>query len=289
MTIVTRSNARTRAVAAGLGLTLVVGLVGTSAPVLAGDPERRPSPPPGLRTFMEALAAVESGGRYEAVNRTSGAIGRYQVMPSNWPAWARRYLGDAKAKPTPRNQDRVAGGRLSDLYWAKGRWDRVAYWWLTGKSGARSGWSAFATRYVDKVVNGFRRRLATPAPGGTRVVGDRSLAIRWGGRWGDAASPHYTGGHAKASRLPGSRAILQFTGKAVRVEGPTGPTRGKVVVYVDGRRARTVSLHGSTFRARQVLYKASWKRRGSHRVVVRVLEAPKGRRTVAIDRFVVRG
>ena len=40
----------------------------------------------GLRTFMEALATVESGGRYTARNPTSGAYGRYQIMPSNWPS-----------------------------------------------------------------------------------------------------------------------------------------------------------------------------------------------------------
>jgi hypothetical protein len=42
--------------------------------------------PPGLAKFMNAIAKVESGGRYTAQNTSSGAYGKYQIMPSNWPA-----------------------------------------------------------------------------------------------------------------------------------------------------------------------------------------------------------
>ena len=65
---------------------------------------------------MNAIGKVESGGDYTAQNASSGAYGKYQIMPSNWPAWARQYLGNAHAKPTPANQERVAAGKFRSLY-----------------------------------------------------------------------------------------------------------------------------------------------------------------------------
>ena len=100
---------------------------------------------------MYAIGQVESGGNYSARNATSGAYGKYQIMPSNWPSWAGRYLGNASAKPTPANQEIVAAGKFRALYSRLGSWRRVAYWWLTGSS-RTTGWSTYATRYVDKVM-----------------------------------------------------------------------------------------------------------------------------------------
>ena len=61
---------------------------------------------------MYAMGQVESGGNYTARNPTSGAYGKYQIMPSNWPAWARRYLGNPSARQTPANQEIVAAGKM---------------------------------------------------------------------------------------------------------------------------------------------------------------------------------
>ena len=65
---------------------------------------------------MYAMGQVESGGNYYARNASSGAYGKYQIMPSNWPSWALRYLGNASAKPTPANQEIVAAGKFRSLY-----------------------------------------------------------------------------------------------------------------------------------------------------------------------------
>ena len=43
-----------------------------------------------------------------SANSTSGAIGKYQIMPTNWRAWSLKYLGNANAAPTPANQETVA-------------------------------------------------------------------------------------------------------------------------------------------------------------------------------------
>src|SRR3954453_16500545 len=146
-------HARSRALCplgpAALVLVLALGVV---LPARAAGPAPKPVPaPPGLAEFMGGLAQIESGGRYDARNRDSGAYGKYQIMPFNWPAWAGRYLGNRKAKQSGPNQERVAAGRLSDLYRSLGgSWDRTAYWWLTGKHGPRGTGSRSAGHYVGR-------------------------------------------------------------------------------------------------------------------------------------------
>jgi hypothetical protein len=112
--------------------------------------------------FMTGLACVESSGRYDALNASSGSYGKYQVMPRIWPAWAQRYLGNRWALPTPRNQEYVVRQRILDLYRLHHSWSLVAHWWLTGN--ARSDeelWSRAATSYVDSVT-GIAHLAASP-------------------------------------------------------------------------------------------------------------------------------
>ncbi len=143
---------RPAVVVAAIATALILGLVGV-APTQAKDP-------PGLDRFMVAVARVESGGNHKAVNKTSGAYGKYQIMPDNWRAWARRYLGNANAKPTAANQEKVARAKMKSLYAWLGSWQRVSYWWLTGSS-RTSAWSRAATSYVSRVMAYF----GGPEPG----------------------------------------------------------------------------------------------------------------------------
>jgi hypothetical protein len=118
-----------------------------------------------IQHFMAGLACVESGGRYKAVNPQSGALGKYQIMPRNWAVWARRFLGDRRAEPTPRNQEIVARERIERAYADRGSWRRVAYWWLTGRSISNEArWTRKASGYVDKVMT-YASRAAVPGSG----------------------------------------------------------------------------------------------------------------------------
>jgi hypothetical protein len=83
-------------------------------------------------------------------------------------------------------------------------------------------------------------------------------------------------------------ATLTWTGsaRAVAIVGPTGPTRGTMVVRVDGSRKDTVGLYSSTFHARAEL--ASIRISGSGKHAIRIdAAASHGRRTVAVDDIVV--
>ena len=133
---------------------LVVGSVLAAGQAVSVAPtEARGEKHIGIDEFMTGLACIESDGRFRAVNPKSGAYGKYQIMPRNWPVWASRFLHDRWAQPTPRNQEFVARQRIAQLHRAKGSWRRVAYWWLTGGDSPDEGkWSAHGRKYVKRVM-----------------------------------------------------------------------------------------------------------------------------------------
>jgi hypothetical protein len=146
--------------------TLLVGLssagllsIVDAGPAVAGAPSRQEQ----VR-FMWAMAGQESGWDYYARNASSGAFGKYQIMPFNWPVWAAQYLADGRADQTPWNQEKVAYGKLRDLYGWLGSWKRVAYWWLTGRTDrSEKRWSGYARAYVHNIMQ--LRRQAPPGAG----------------------------------------------------------------------------------------------------------------------------
>ena len=66
--------------------------------------------------FINAIGGQESGGDYGAVNGRTGASGKYQIMPENWPAWAEEAGIGADAEMTPENQEIVARYKLGEYY-----------------------------------------------------------------------------------------------------------------------------------------------------------------------------
>lgn len=275
------SGRRSAVLVAALATILVLTASGSA--VLAAKA------PPGLSRFMNAIGHVESGGRYNARNASSGAYGKYQIMPSNWAGWARQYLGNAHAKQTPANQEKVAAGKMTSLYRWLGSWKRVAYWWLTGSS-RTTGWSGSAKRYVAKVMRYYRAgggKDPSAKAESRRTSNERSKAIDYSGTWRRATHGGYGGGAVAYATSPGASAAFTFTGRTVAWNGPTGPTRGKAKVYVDGTYVKTVNLHRGTFDARSTLFRASWKNGGKHTLTI-VVVGTKGHPMVAIDDFVVR-
>jgi hypothetical protein len=281
---------------ATLATIILIGVLGPAA-TLAADP-------PGLARFMIAVGRVESGGNYDARNPSSGATGKYQIMPSNWGAWARMYLGNANASWSPANQDAVAAGKFRSLYRWLGTWRRVAYWWLTG-SDRTTGWSPAATRYVAKVMalyNGSSTPLAAPvvtapvvtapvdsAPVAKSAIGrvqETNARIAYTGTWRHASHQGYRGGGAQYSTAAGATASFTFTGTKVVWYGPLGPTRGQAKVSVDGVYVKTVNLTRNTFRARAAVFTAGWATAAAHTLTIEVV-GTKGHPYVAIDELIV--
>ena len=128
---------------------LLVACLALGTPAVAGAHGARVD----LDAFLTGLACTESSGRFDVVNRFSGAIGKYQIMPSNWRAWALRYMGNPWAQPKPRNQEFIAAWRVWDLFRKHGDWRVVAHWWRTGNAPENeASWSNGSTNYVNTIM-----------------------------------------------------------------------------------------------------------------------------------------
>lgn len=254
-------------------------------PIAARDPA-------GIDTFLRALGQIESGGRYQARNSTSGARGKYQIMPSNWPTWARKYLGNANASWSPRNQERVARGKVKDLHRWLGTWPNVAHWWLTGNGDTRrSRWSGSSRRYVDKIMRLYKQYGGTtatkaPPPATTTRFQESSGLVTYGGSWTRARHSGYSKGAVNYATRAGATASFTFTGRSVSWVGPVGRTRGSARVYIDGQYVRTVNLYASRFRAKQEVFRMVWATARERTIVIKV-QGTRGHPMVAIDAFVV--
>lgn len=269
-----QSGRRPAVVAAAIATALLMGAVG-AAPTVAADP-------PGLDRFMAAVARVESGGNHKAVNKRSGAYGRYQIMPDNWRAWARRYLGNANARPTPANQEKVARAKMRSLYHWLGSWRRVSYWWLTGSS-RTSSWSRAATNYVTRVMAYFGGPdVGVVARSAVHRYSERSATIDYAGSWRSARHSGYAGKAVRYATAPGATASITFTGSRIAWQGPVGPTRGKARILIDGKAVKTVNLQRSSFDPSTTIYSVTWTTAGRHTFAIEVLETP-GHKLVAID------
>lgn len=97
----------------------------------------------GKEAFINAIAGQESGGNYNAENGDTGAYGKYQIVPSNWPSWAEEAGIGADAPRTPENQEIVARfklGQYYDKYGARG----AAIAWYGGEG---------ALNYSEEALN----------------------------------------------------------------------------------------------------------------------------------------
>lgn len=96
---------------------------GTSSPPNSGGT---------IDKFMSAISGQESGGNYNAKNAGSGASGKYQIMPSNWSAWAKEAGLPGGSTMSPQNQEAVARFKMQQYYQQFGDWGLVAAAWFAG-------------------------------------------------------------------------------------------------------------------------------------------------------------
>ena len=287
--VVGRRRAVAVALLAAALLVSIVSAIGNSA-----------TPPPGLDRFLYALGQVESGGSYTARNATSGAYGKYQIMPRSWAGWALLYLGSATAPQTPKNQEIVAHRKVTVLYYWLDSWPVVAHWWLTGSSERNPAlWSSFSRTYVNRVMTIMRSvggsvgglvsttssTLSTSWIDSTdKRLGETNAAIRYQSTWLTARYSGYSNRQVMYATRTGASATLTFTGRGIAWIGPVGPTRGTARVYLDGKYVKTVDLRRSTFRARNLLFAKPFATAGQH--TLRIVVSSSGR-PVAIDELIV--
>lgn len=99
----------------------------------------------GFQKFMNAISKQESGGNYGAINKMSGALGKYQIMPSNilgtHTGWDWEVLGrdinTADFINSPQIQEQIASSKLQGYYNKYGP-AGAAIAWYAGPGAAQS-------------------------------------------------------------------------------------------------------------------------------------------------------
>ncbi len=82
-----------------------------------------------FESFVNAISGNESGGDYDALNKRTGAAGKFQIMPENWPSWSEQAGLPEGSEMTPDNQELVARYMLKQLYDAHGARDAAIAWY----------------------------------------------------------------------------------------------------------------------------------------------------------------
>ncbi|MDO8209842.1 glycosyl hydrolase family 28 protein [Conexibacter sp. CPCC 206217] len=96
-------------------------------------------------------------------------------------------------------------------------------------------------------VGPFTSNIAFAARRITAAVSVNSPALRRTGRWTRSRTSFL-------SRAPRSTLTVRFNGRQARVIGGLGPANGKVDVYLDGRRVRTIDTYSGRVLTGQLLF-----------------------------------
>ena len=142
----------------------------------------------------------------------------------------------------------------------------------------------YAVRALDRPGNLGRWAVGRP----TRVVAvqETSGTVRRSSGWTSYASANALGGKALRASRAGAWVRVTFTGRAIAVVGPMGPTRGSAQVRLDGGVVGTFSARASVAGSRWILDAIAVDPARSHTLEVRVLGTP-GRPRLDVDAFLV--
>lgn len=98
--------------------------------------------------LVGAIAEQESGGNYSARNGSSGALGKYQIMPGNIPSWSKEALGYSVSTEeflrNPELQDNIARFKLNQYYQKYGASGAALAWY------AGEGAMSYSSGTLDK-------------------------------------------------------------------------------------------------------------------------------------------
>jgi hypothetical protein len=241
--------------------------VGGTEPTPAPTPAP-PSPTP-IPTPVSGTATVATTGPSTRISSSSFAAGTVPLRTS----WAVK--GEAATLARFQLQQSVNGGTYAN----------VSLGSATATSAVIGAVPGRDYRYRVRAFDRLGRASAwATGPTFSASVAQESAA-GYSGTWVTAGHPDYLGGKARASQTRGSEMRFKFTGPSFALVGPTGPTRGKAYIYLDGTLLVTIDTYSSTFRARRIL-QTIFTSDASHTVTVRVV-GTSGRPWFAVDAFFV--
>lgn len=128
-----------------------------------------PTPSGTFGKFIAAITGQESGGNYNARNGSSGAMGRYQIMPGNlggkhsgWDYEALGYdVSPGQFMGSPQIQDAIAQYKLRQYYQKWGPWGAAVAWYAgpgaVGRANKNKSQGAYPT--INNYANSILRRM----------------------------------------------------------------------------------------------------------------------------------
>ena len=253
-----------------LNVTMPLGLTPGAYPItITGDEHGR------LRTAT-AVVLVEGDNPVAAppsVGADSDAILGSTVVPTRvtWPA---------AQDPTTS----ISGYALETSV-DGGAWTPTTNTSATVRATSTSQTIGHAYRYRIKaqdIVGNWSEWVEGTTATGT-LVQDRSSLVSYTGTWTRKAYYLASGGSSTFATAAGARARHTFTGRAIALVAPVGPTRGSATIYVDGVSRGSVSFRAATRRSRVVMFATSFSTLAAHTIEVRV----NGTGRVDVDAFVV--
>ncbi|HEY8799158.1 MAG TPA: S8 family serine peptidase, partial [Candidatus Limnocylindrales bacterium] len=103
------------------------------------------------------------------------------------------------------------------------------------------------------------------------LIQDRSSAVVYRGTWRRATSTAASGGTVTYATAAGALARTTFTGRAVAIVAPVGPTRGSAAIYIDGTYRGTLSFRARSGLSRDVVYAAAFPTLATHTIELRLV------------------
>ncbi len=143
---------------------------------------------------------------------------------------------------------------------------------------------AFRVRPRDAALNWGD--FATGAPVLPSVFQQTSSLATYAGTWKASSSSSASAGSTRYATKAGASVTFQFTGSAVAVVAPKGPSRGSFKLYVDGVLLGTYDTHRSSTQARVVVAQKTWGTVGDHEIKL-VVSGTSGHPRVDVDAFLV--
>ena len=312
--------ARDRLVAAGSSVALPVQLVRAEDFSGRVDLTATVPPPLGVAPLMTALAGSDETSTTVSVSVPAGApSGRYSILVTGSDGTRERASsvtisvdGDLPViKPAlvgvVRGTRLDAGTFRARAWWAAatdatsaisgyetqwrvdaGSWDPAVALGASAREVSRSmaAGHVYSLRLRARDAAGNWSDWVEAAPFAPLVVEESRASLVRTGTWSTYRSSAMSGGTTLFARRKGAAAAMRFSGRAVALVAPKGPSRGRAQVWIDGVRVATIGLWSSVTRPRRVMYTRSWANSGSHSIRV-VVVGTAGHPRVDIDAFLV--
>jgi subtilisin family serine protease len=118
------------------------------------------------------------------------------------------------------------------------------------------------------------------------AVQDSSSTVTYSGTWSRYVNGWNSGGSTRYAGTGGKSVSHTFTGRAISLVMPKGPTRGSARIYLDGRLVATISTYSSSFSARRIVWSRAFATSATHTIRV-VVAGTAGHPRIDLDAFIV--